>query len=285
MTVKKLVGVIIAGAFLGFAFYTVNLSQNANAIKTTIIFLIAYFFYALNFFVSTIIEKKIEAVKEQEIIKKPLKYFFIALAIISLTGFWFELLREAIIAILALIFLFVFVGKRFFENCFGGVFIAINQLFSVGDKIESQKFKGRVINYNLETTKIRETKNGFTGKTIIVPNSFFMKNAFKNVTGDLEYVWSDTSFKVSPKNFEKKIKKIKQEIITKTLIPISIEAKEKLSTVSSELLYYKQGVEPSIFTEFDGKNIIMHIRFIVEEKKRQAIENKIQQKAIKILKE
>ena len=77
-------------------------------------------------------------------------------------------------------FVLGFAFKDIGENFLAGVVLAFNRPFRVGDTVELNGFKGKVITLNLRDTQIKT----FDGKDIFIPNANVVKNAVVNYTID-----------------------------------------------------------------------------------------------------
>lgn len=100
----------------------------------------------------------------------------LALNIIGLGGVAVGLLSTAGVGAFVLGFAFKDIG----ENFLAGIVMAFNRPFRVGDVVELNGHKGKVITLNLRDTQIKT----FDGKDIFIPNGNVIKNAVVNYTID-----------------------------------------------------------------------------------------------------
>lgn len=77
-------------------------------------------------------------------------------------------------------FLVGFAFKDIAENFLAGVILAFNRPFHVQDNIEVKGLKGKVLELNLRTTRIKTVD----GKDIYIPNSLVLKEPVVNYTRD-----------------------------------------------------------------------------------------------------
>jgi len=61
-------------------------------------------------------------------------------------------------------------------NSFSGIFLAVKDILSVGDWVETNGFSGQVVEIDLRNTKIKEADNNI----IVIPNRRVVDNPFKN---------------------------------------------------------------------------------------------------------
>lgn len=73
-----------------------------------------------------------------------------------------------------------FAFKDIGENFLAGIMLAFNRPFRVGDIVELDGMKGKVVELDMRTTHIKS----FDGKDIYIPNASIIKNAVLNYTID-----------------------------------------------------------------------------------------------------
>ncbi|HEX9979741.1 MAG TPA: mechanosensitive ion channel family protein [Flavobacterium sp.] len=96
---------------------------------------------------------------------------FIVLRIVGLTGIASSLLAGAGISA----FVIGFALKDIGENFLAGILLAFKRPFHIGEIIESEGLKGKVISLNLRDTQILSN-----GRNIYIPNSFLVNNPLTN---------------------------------------------------------------------------------------------------------
>lgn len=100
----------------------------------------------------------------------------LALNVIGLGGVALGLLSTAGVGAFVIGFAFKDIG----ENFLAGIVLAFNRPFRVGDVVELDGQKGKVVTLNLRDTQIKT----FDGKDIFLPNGNVVKNAVINYTID-----------------------------------------------------------------------------------------------------
>jgi len=100
----------------------------------------------------------------------------VVMNVIGLAGMAGGLLTGASIS--AVIFGFAF--KDIGENFLSGIILAFNRPFRVGDIVELDSIKGKVVALNIRNTQIKS----FDGKDIYIPNASVIKNPVINYTLD-----------------------------------------------------------------------------------------------------
>ena len=68
-----------------------------------------------------------------------------------------------------------FASQQIFNNLFSGIFLVINRPFKIGDTIEVQGSRGKVIEISLNSTLIQDD----TGAKIIIPSALILNDKIK----------------------------------------------------------------------------------------------------------
>jgi len=100
----------------------------------------------------------------------------IVMNIIGLAGVAGGLLTGASVSAVVIGFAFKDIG----ENFLSGIILAFNRPFRVGDTVELDNIKGKVVALNIRNTQIKS----FDGKDIYIPNANVIKNPVVNYTID-----------------------------------------------------------------------------------------------------
>lgn len=77
-------------------------------------------------------------------------------------------------------FIIGFAFKDIGENFLAGILMAFKRPFSIGDTIETNSVKGKIIGLNLRETIVKT----FDGKDVYIPNGLIIKNPLFNLTID-----------------------------------------------------------------------------------------------------
>ncbi|NYT02004.1 MAG: mechanosensitive ion channel [Methanosarcinales archaeon] len=80
------------------------------------------------------------------------------------------------------------------KNFVGGLLILINNLYSVGDRIEINSKLGDVIDIGMFSTTIMETNEWIsgdqpTGRLSVIPNGQVLNSVVNNYTRDFNFIW------------------------------------------------------------------------------------------------
>jgi small conductance mechanosensitive channel len=98
--------------------------------------------------------------------------FLIALNVLNLNEVLTSLLAGAGVAGLAI----GLALQGTLANTFSGIFLAVRDVISIGDWIESNGFSGTVMSIDLRNTQLKEADNNI----VVIPNQMILDNPFKN---------------------------------------------------------------------------------------------------------
>lgn len=150
-----------------------------NLILAILIFTIAYWLstYIKNW-VNKLLRKAIKEASIRGLISNIASIVFIALGLVlalnvlNLNDVLTSILAGAGVAGLA-------VGLALqgtLANTFSGIFLAIRDVLSVGDWVETNGFSGVILEIDLRNTKLKEADNNI----VVIPNQMILDNPFKN---------------------------------------------------------------------------------------------------------
>lgn len=115
-----------------------------------------------------------------------------ALAIAGLGIVWAKELQNFAFSIAALGAALAISFKEYILCVMGGVFKASTQLFKIGDRIEINGYRGNVTDHDFLATRLDEVGPGhhlhnFTGRNLVIPNSWFLLYTLVNETGKVSF--------------------------------------------------------------------------------------------------
>lgn len=226
-----------------------------NLILAILIFSVAYWMstYVKNW-VNKLLRKAIKEASIRGLISNMASIIFIslglvlALNVLNLNDVLTSILAGAGVAGLA-------VGLALqgtLANTFSGIFLAIRDVLSVGDWVETNGFSGVILEIDLRNTKLKETDNNI----VVIPNQMILDNPFKN--------YGLTT-------------KIRSTIKCGVAYGSDLEAVQTIAKEAITELYPPQGKQEVEFhyLEFGGSSIDFQLRFWVNAtKKLTALEAK-----------
>ncbi|MFI2744182.1 mechanosensitive ion channel family protein [Zhouia sp. PK063] len=160
---------------------------------------------------------------------------FLAIAILNLNGLLKTVLTGAGVAGLAV----ALALQGTLANSFSGILLSFVDYIKIGDWIESNNYKGVIVDIDLRMTTIKEPDNNY----VYIPNKMVVENPFKN--------WSTTTESKVVLScgvaYESDLEFVK-ELTLKTV-------KEKLTSIikKDDIIFY--------FTEFGDSSINFEVRF------------------------
>ncbi|WMX14111.1 MULTISPECIES: mechanosensitive ion channel family protein [unclassified Aureispira] len=226
-----------------------------NLILAILIFTIAYWLstYVKNW-VNKLLRKPIKEASIRGLISNIASIVFItlglilALNVLNLNDVLTSILAGAGVAGLA-------VGLALqgtLANTFSGIFLAVRDVISVGDWVETNGYSGSIVEIDLRNTKLKEADNNI----VVIPNQMILDNPFKN--------YGLTT-------------KIRSTIKCGVAYGSDLEAVQEIAKEAIKELYPPQGGQEIEFhyLEFGGSSIDFQLRFWVNAtKKLTALEAK-----------
>lgn len=124
-------------------------------------------------------------------------FVFVLLFLISGAGAEFSFLGTALVSAAV-----IYVLQEPLLNVVGWILLVTRQIYRLGDRIEMADTKGYVVAISTMNTSLREfggwmTGDRFTGRYVIVPNSFILKGKVFNYTRDNPFVWEEVQVSVT----------------------------------------------------------------------------------------
>ena len=115
------------------------------------------------------------------------------LIILGLIMIWLSELQYAMFSIAAFVVAIVIATREFIQNILGSIYLASTRRFSVGDWIEINGSVGEVVRSDWLSTSLLEVdvagkSYGYTGKTVVIPNSQFIAGVSCNYNFLRRYV-------------------------------------------------------------------------------------------------
>lgn len=111
--------------------------------------------------------------------------FFSLVLVFAVVLIWSRELQTMALSFVAIAAAIVIATKEVLSCFTGGLYKSSNNLFDVGDRIEINNIRGDVIDRNLFSTTLLEIGPGakthqYTGRTVSIPNSFFLTHPVVN---------------------------------------------------------------------------------------------------------
>jgi len=164
-----------------------------------------------------------------------------ALIFLFVTGLifiWAPRLQTFAVSLFAIAVALTLATKELIDCSLGAGLRAITGAFSIGDRIEIATIRGQVIDHNLFTTTLLEigpgqTSHQYTGRALVVPNSFFLRQTLTNETYSKDYRLHIITIPLSMDEDWKTAEAILLEAAHEECQPFLQEAKRKMKARTS----------------------------------------------------
>ena len=175
----------------------------------------------------------------------------IFLFVVGLIFIWAPRLQTFAVSLFAIAVALTLATKELIDCSIGAGLRTITRSFSIGDRIEIAGIRGQVVDHNLFTTTLLEigpgnTSHQFTGKSMAIPNSFFLKQALTNETYSKEYRLHIITIPLSIKDNWKLAESILIEAAQEECRGYMEEAKQKIKALEGKMWLDAPSLEPKV---------------------------------------
>jgi len=166
------------------------------------------------------------------------------------------------------------------KNFVGGLLILINNLYSVGDRIEINSKLGDVIDIGMFSTTIMETNEWVsgdqpTGRLSVIPNGQVLNSVVNNYTRDFNFIWDEITIPITYESDWRAAKSMIMEIVSKATNQMVIKAEEEIPTLERKYFFSKKSTEPDVYIKLTDNWLELTIRYITEARQRRKTRNHI----------
>lgn len=255
-------------------FYIVEDRSLLDALLTSLI--VVFLAYVINSLVGNLILRRVSASKDRYTLRKVISILVTVLVFASLFAIWIERTTTLIIAYGILSAGVAIALQDLLRNIAGGILIIISSPFKAGDRIQVGDSTGDVLDigsFNTTIMEIREWVDAdqYTGRILHIPNSFVLNQTIKNYTRDYSFIWDEIRILLIYGSNWKKA----EEIALKTAGPIVGEfeelAQKELGLLGKKYFITTYDVQTKLFMKMQENWIEMRLRYVVEPRKRRAI--------------
>ena len=175
----------------------------------------------------------------------------IFLFVVGLIFIWAPRLQTFAVSLFAIAVALTLATKELIDCSIGAGLRAITRSFSIGDKIEIATIRGQVIDHNLFTTTLLEigpgqTSHQYTGRAMVVPNSFILRQGLTNETYSKDYRIHIIAIPLSMDDDIKSAETILLEAAQEECQAYVQEAKRKMKELEGKMWLDAPSVEPRI---------------------------------------
>ncbi len=285
MSGRNNIGILFfTGLILMFSYinYFTDYAANYEAmlvklIQAALIILLAYFLTAV---VENIIMNKVRDNRERYTLRKVSSAIITMLAVGLLLVVFLKETTTLIIAYGIFSAGIIIALQDVFRNFAGGVIILFSKSFRAGDRIQVNDCYGDVLDityFHTTFMEIREWVNGdqYSGRILNVPNSFILNTTVKNYTRDFSFIWDEVTIILGLGSNWEKAKKIALDTTSELIKDYVEHSKKELSNMEGKYLLTSYDVDTRVFMQIEGDRIEMHLRYVVDPKKRRHVSNMI----------
>lgn len=263
-------------------FFVENSAVLDSLLASLIVILLAYI---INSIAGSFVLRRATTARDRYTLRKTLSVLITVLAFASFFAIWIERTSTLIIAYGILSAGIAIALQDLLRSIAGGILIIVSSPFKAGDRIQVGDNIGDVLdigNFSTKLMEIREWGNSdqYTGRIIQLPNSFVLNQPIKNYTRDFSFIWDEIRVMLIYGSNWKKA----QEMILKIANPIVKEfepgAREELLLMGEKYFIATYDVKTSIYTSIGENWIELRLRYVVDPRKRRAINNLLTSKIL-----
>lgn len=251
-------------------------------LATLIVILLAYI---INSLVGNFILRRVTTARDRYTLRKTISVLVTVLVFASFFAIWIERTSTLIIAYGILSAGIAIALQDLLRSIAGGILILISSPFKAGDRIQVGDNIGDVLdigNFSTKLMEIREWVNSdqYTGRIIQLPNSFVLNQPIKNYTRDFSFIWDEIRIMLIYGSNWKKAREIALKIANPVIKQFESRAKEELLRMGEKYFISTYDVQTNIYTSIGENWIELRLRYVVDPRKRRAINNLLTSKIL-----
>ncbi len=230
----------------------------------------------INSIAGNLITRRVSTARDRYTLRKTVSILATVLAFASLFAIWIERTSTLFIAYGIFSAGVAIALQDVLRNIAGGILLILTRPFKAGDRIQVEDSVGDVLDIGTMSTTVMEIRewvdaDQYTGRILTIPNSFALNKTIKNYTRDYSFIWDEAKILlIYGSNWRKA-----EEIALKAAGPIVGEfedlAREELTHMGQQYFFPTYEVQRRIFMKMQENWIEMRLRYVVEPRKRRAI--------------
>ena len=179
----------------------------------------------------------------------------IFLFIIGLVFIWAPQLQTFAVSLFAMAVAIAIAIKELIDCSIGSIVRAVTRSYSIGDRIEIAGIRGHVVDHNLFTTTLLEigpgqTSHQYTGRAMVIPNSFTLRHTLTNETYSKDYRLHIITIPLTTDENLSSAEAILLEAAQEECQPYLEEAKRKMKELEGKTWLDAPSAEPRITVQF-----------------------------------
>lgn len=204
--------------------------------------------------------------------------------LVGIVLIWSNQIEALALSIAAFAVAFV-VGTKEVISCFlGTIYKGTSTTFNIGDRIEINGYRGDVVDRNFLSTRLLEIGPGtqthqYTGRSIVIPNSFFLNHAIINESYLGDFVLHVFTIPLPYNDNWQKAEEVMFELACEESKKYEKEASEYIKKIQAKASYDVHDVKPRIQLKIISYQAIeMVVRIAVPAKSKGLVEQTITKK-------
>jgi len=244
--------------------------------------------YIANIFLENLIKRQIEETRERYSVRKAASSIISILTFGAILAVWFQETTTLVVAFGLLSAGIAIALQDLLRNVAGGLIIFLMSPFKAGDRIQVENDVGDVMDIRIFYTtlmEIREWVDGdqYSGRIFQIPNSFVLNKTVKNFTRDFSFIWDEITIMLTYDSNYRKAQEIIKRIAHEISSPYEEKAKTELESMGERYLIDPADVEEKIFTKITDNWIDLHLRYVVDPRKRRLVRHALNEKILEEL--
>jgi len=283
---SKILFLILLTGFIVYVNYFIAYNPTlTKAMYSVVILLIAYI---ISIFIDNVIKKGIKETKERYSIRKAASTIISILVFGAILGVWFQETTTSVVAFGLLSAGIAIALQDLLRNVAGGLIIFITNPFRAGDRIQVDNDMGDVIDIKIFYTTMMEIKewvdgDQYSGRIFQIPNSFVLNKTVKNYTKDFSFIWDEITIMLTYESNYKKAQEIIKRIAHEITEPYELKAKIELENMGEKYFINQADVDETIYTKITDNWIDLHLRYVVDPRKRRIVRHLLSEKILEEL--
>jgi small-conductance mechanosensitive channel len=212
------------------------------------------------------------------------KNLIIIVCLVFVASIWATKIAGAALSLAAVAGAILLVSKEFLGNALGSALLAISRPYRIGDFIEIENVRGRVLDTDLMVTTVAETLEGhqLTGRTAVLPNSLLLTRPVRNLTATGAYMVNLLNVVVHPSEDLLALEKALLQAAGEVCAPWLIEADRHLEHMESIELIDLPSSQPRILIQMhSAKEYTLALRYTCRPNDRVKVEQEILRKYLR----
>jgi len=162
----------------------------------------------------------------------------------------------------------------------GWVGISFGGFFSLGDRVQLGGITGDVIDIGMLRTTIMETGqwvkgDQYSGRIVLVANSFIFKEPVYNYTADFPFLWDEVMVPVRHGADHEAVRKILLAIAEEVVGAFVPEAQRRWEKMTHKYMIEKAAVKPMVLLAITDNWLEFSLRYVVEYKQRRLVRDRL----------